>query len=196
MPSLEPGSSAIPQPAEITALLEAVGRGDRRAFDRLFEAVYAELRTIAHRQLRRFSAAETLDTTSLVHEAFLKFSKQENWSVANRVHFYRLAAHAMRSVVIDRARRRGRVKRGGDRLVVELDADNLAAPTRASELLAIDDALTRLESAEPELAQLVEWRFFAGLSTGAASTTALSWAARTSKASSRPLPWTPTATPT
>jgi RNA polymerase sigma factor (TIGR02999 family) len=121
-------SAAIPEPAEITALLEAVGHGDRNAFDRLFEAVYAELRTIAHRQLRRFSAAETLDTTSLVHEAFLKFSRQESWSVENRGHFYRLAAHAMRSVVIDRARRRGRAKRGGDQLAVELDADSFAAP--------------------------------------------------------------------
>ncbi len=164
MPSPDGVSSALPEPAAITALLQAVGRGDRGAFDRLFELVYTELRVIARRQLRRFTAAETLDTTSLVHEAFLKFSRQENWSVENRVHFYRLAGHAMRSVVIDRARRRGRFKRGGDLLAVELDADNIAAPTRASEVLAIDDALTRLGSAEPELAQLVEWRFFAGLS--------------------------------
>jgi RNA polymerase sigma factor (TIGR02999 family) len=164
MPRPDGNSTAPSETAEITALLEAVGRGDRNAFDRLFEAVYDELRTIAHRQLRRSSAAETLDTTSLVHEAFLKFSKQQKWSVENRVHFYRLVAHAMRSVVIDRARRRKRMKRGGDQLVVELDAATLAAPTRATELLAIDDALTRLESAEPELAQLVELRFFAGLS--------------------------------
>lgn len=164
MPSAGRNTPAIPEPAEITALLEAVGRGDRGAFDRLFDAVYGELRTIAHRQLRRSSAAETLDTTSLVHEAFLKFSRQASWSVENRVHFYRLAAHAMRSVVIDRARWRGRVKRGGGQRIAELDADRLATPTRAVELLAIDDALSRLESAEPELAQLVEWRFFAGLS--------------------------------
>jgi RNA polymerase sigma factor (TIGR02999 family) len=164
MPDRDGDSSASPAPAEITALLLAVGGGDRAAFDRLFEAVYAELRTIAHRQLRRFSASETLDTTSLVHEAFLKFSKQEHWSVENRGHFYGLAARAMRSVVIDRARRRGRVKRGGGQLLVELDMERFAAPTRASELVAIDESLTRLETAEPELAQLVEWRFFAGLS--------------------------------
>jgi RNA polymerase sigma factor (TIGR02999 family) len=164
MPDPDGDSSASLAPAEITALLVAVGGGDRAAFDRLFEAVYAELRTIAHRQLRRFSAAETLDTTSLVHEAFLKFSKQEHWSVESRGHFYRLAARAMRSVVIDRARRRGRVKRGGDRRLVEVDVESFAAPTRATELLAIDESLTRLETTEPELAQLVEWRFFAGLS--------------------------------
>lgn len=165
MPRPDVDSSAVPSPSEITVLLEAVARGDRQAFDRLFEAVYSELRTIAHRQLRRSSAAETLDTTSLVHEAFLKFSKQQHWSVVSRAHFYSLAARAMRSVVIDRARRRGRVKRGGDQLVVSLEEDRYPAPTRATELLAIDDALTRLEGAEPELAQLVEWRFFAGLST-------------------------------
>jgi RNA polymerase sigma factor (TIGR02999 family) len=164
MPDREGDSSASPAPAEITALLLAVRGGDRTAFDRLFEAVYAELRTIAHRQLRRFSASETLDTTSLVHEAFLKFSKQERWSVESRGHFYSLAARAMRSVVIDRARQRGRIKRGGDQLAVELDEESIAAPARASELLAIDESLTRLETAEPELAQLVEWRFFAGLS--------------------------------
>lgn len=164
VPSPDGDASAIPLPAEITALLAAVGLGDRAAFDRLFAAVYAELRAIAHRQLRRFSAGETLDTTALVHEAFLKFSRQEHWSVENRLHFYRLAARAMRSVVIDRARRRGRVKRGGDQVLVELDEERFATPARATALLAVDDALTRLEGAEPELAELVEWRFFAGLS--------------------------------
>jgi RNA polymerase sigma factor (TIGR02999 family) len=150
--------------AEITALLEAAGVGDRAAFDRLFEAVYSELRTIAHRQLRRSLGSQTLDTTALVHEAYLKFSRQERWTVANRLHFYRLAARAMRSVVIDHARARHRAKRGGDRVAVELDEQLVAAPERADELLAVDEALSRLERVEPELAQLVEWRFFAGLS--------------------------------
>jgi RNA polymerase sigma factor (TIGR02999 family) len=153
---------AIP-PSEITALLAAAGGGDRSAFDRLFEAVYAELRTIAHRQLGR-SGAQTLDTTGLVHEAYVRFSKQERWSVADRLHFYRLAARAMRSIVIDRARRRGRLKRGGDHVIVELDELRVAVPERADELLAVEDALSRLERVEPELAQLVEWRFYAGLS--------------------------------
>jgi RNA polymerase sigma factor (TIGR02999 family) len=149
---------------EITALLVAVEQGDRGAFDRLFEAVYAELRTIARRQLRRSAPADTLSTTALVHEAYLKFSKQAKWSVENRRHFYALAARAMRSVVIDHARRRGRVKRGGARVAVELDEQLVAVPERAEDLLAVDEALSRLESADPDLAQLVEWRFFAGLS--------------------------------
>ncbi len=156
-------AASIPAP-EITALLEAAGGGDRNAIDRLFEAVYAELHTIAHRQLRRSAGPSTLNTTGLVHEAYVKFSKQERWSVANRVHFYRLAARAMRSVVIDHARRKGRVKRGGELVAVELDERLLAAPERAEELLAVDEALSRLESVEPELAQVVEWRFYAGLS--------------------------------
>jgi RNA polymerase sigma factor (TIGR02999 family) len=164
MPDRDDGSPAIAAPAEITGLLMAVAGGDRLAFDRLFEIVYTELRTIARRQLRRFSAAETLDTTGLVHEAYLKFSRQEHWSVASRAHFYCLAARAMRSVVVDRARRRSRVKRGGDQVSVVLDEDRFASPARAAELVAVDEALTRLESADPELAQLVEWRFFAGLS--------------------------------
>ncbi len=151
-------------PSEVTALLEAAGGGDRGAFDKLFEAVYGELRAIAHRQVRRAGANPTLDTTALVHEAYVKFSKQAHWSVANRLHFYRLAARAMRSVVIDHARRRGRAKRGGDRVAVELDEQLVAAPERSAELLAVDEALCRLESVEPELAQLVEWRFYAGLS--------------------------------
>ncbi len=149
---------------EITALLVAVEKGDRGAFDRLFEAVYGELRTIARRQLRRARPADTLSTTALVHEAYLKFSKQASWSVENRRHFYALAARAMRSVVIDHARRRGRIKRGGAQIAVDLDEQLVAAPERAADLLAVDEALTRLEGADPELAQLVEWRFFGGLS--------------------------------
>jgi RNA polymerase sigma factor (TIGR02999 family) len=164
MPNPAGDAAAIPAPAEITELLVALGSGDRLAFDRLFEAVYAELRAIAHRQLRHFPAHQTLDTTALVHEAYLKFSRQEHWSVDNRLHFFGLAARAMRSLVIDRARRRRRAKRGGDSPLVELDEEMIATPTRATELLAIDEALTRLETADPELAQLVEWRFFAGLS--------------------------------
>jgi DNA-directed RNA polymerase specialized sigma24 family protein len=86
--------------AEITALLLAAGGGDRAAFDRLFEAVYAELHAIAHRQVRRAAGSPTLDTTALVHEAYVKFSKQTRWTVANRLHFYRLAACAMLSLVV------------------------------------------------------------------------------------------------
>ncbi|MEZ5313911.1 MAG: ECF-type sigma factor [Thermoanaerobaculia bacterium] len=149
---------------EITGLLAGVERGDQEAFGRLFELVYHELRKIAQRQLRRAVPADTLGTTALVHEAYLKFSRQAHWSVADRRHFFALAARAMRSIVVDHARRRDRQKRGGGDVVLELNEDRVAAPERAAVLLAVDGALARLERTEPDLAQLVEWRFFAGLS--------------------------------
>ena len=155
---------APPASAEVTTLLAAVGTGDRAAVDRLFELVYDELRRIARRQLRGARGAETLSTTALVHEAYLKLSRDGGWSVHDRAHFFALAARAMRHVLVDHARHRGRAKRGGGIAALELDEALVAAPDRGAELLAIDDALGRLEAAAPELARLVELRFFAGLS--------------------------------
>lgn len=156
--------SPAPDAEEITTLLAAAGAGDRGASDRLFEAVYAELRRIARRQRAAAAPSATLSTTALVHEAYLKLSGEARWSVEDRRHFFALAARAMRHVLVDHVRRRGRLKRGGGALALELEAEEIAAPDRGEELVALDDALGRLESVEPELAQLVEWRFFAGLS--------------------------------
>lgn len=153
-----------PAPSEITALLAAVGDGDRAAVDRLFEHVYEELRRLARRQLAAGGAGPTLDTTGLVHEAYLRLSRDARWTVEDRRHFFALAARAMRHVIVDHARRRRRQKRGGGAVAVDLDAAELAAPERAQDLIALDASLSRLEAAEAELAQLVEWRFFAGLS--------------------------------
>jgi RNA polymerase sigma factor (TIGR02999 family) len=160
-------SEAAPDEAEsgeITDLLHAVERGDRSATDRLFEAVYEELRRIARRQLGAGGWAETLSTTALVHEAYLKLSLSARWTAENRRHFFALAARAMRHLVVDHARRRGRQKRGGGQALLDVDEHQPASPQRPEELVALDEALARLERAEPELAQLVEWRFFAGLS--------------------------------
>jgi RNA polymerase sigma factor (TIGR02999 family) len=156
--------SPAPDAAEITTLLAAAGAGDRGASDRLFEAVYAELRRIARRQRAAAAPSATLSTTALVHEAYLKLSGEARWTVEDRRHFFALAARAMRHVLVDHVRRRGRLKRGGGALALELEAEEVAAPDRGEELVALDEALGRLESVEPELAQLVEWRFFAGLS--------------------------------
>jgi len=153
-----------PDAEEITTLLAAAGAGDRGASDRLFEAVYAELRRIARRQRAAAAPSATLSTTALVHEAYLKLSGEARWTVEDRRHFFALAARAMRHVLVDHVRRRGRLKRGGGALALELEAEEVAAPDRGEELEALDEALGRLESVEPELAQLVEWRFFAGLS--------------------------------
>lgn len=151
-------------PSEITTLLVAIERGETGAVDRLFEQVYGELRRLARRQLGHGPASPTLDTTALVHEAYLRLSGEARWSVESRRHFFNLAARAMRNVLVDHARRRGRVKRGGDALRVDLDAHEIAAPDRATELVALDDALVRLAASDAELARLVELRFFAGLS--------------------------------
>jgi RNA polymerase sigma factor (TIGR02999 family) len=162
----EPDDSEASAPGaeEITTLLAAAGAGDRGASDRLFEAVYAELRRIARRQRAATAPSATLSTTALVHEAYLKLSGEARWSVEDRRHFFALAARAMRHVLVDHVRRRGRLKRGGGAVALELEAEEVAAPDRGEELVALDEALDRLESVEPELAQLVEWRFFAGLS--------------------------------
>ena len=156
-PSSDPGA------AEITALLRAVERGDAEASGRLYEAVYGELRKIARAQLRRANVAETLSTTALVHEAYLKLAGGD-WTTRDRYHFYALTAQAMRRVLLDHAKARLRAKRGGGGRPVTIDDLELGAPERAEELIALDGALERLAASDPELERLVEWRFFAGLS--------------------------------
>ncbi|MGE0639415.1 MAG: sigma-70 family RNA polymerase sigma factor [Thermoanaerobaculia bacterium] len=155
------GETAV---SEITALLAAVETGQPGATDRLFGVVYDELRRLARRQIAHGPGSPTLDTTALVHEAYLKLSHDARWTVENRRHFFNLAARAMRQVLVDHARRRSRQKRGGGAPVVDLDSHPVAAPERAGELLALDEALQRLSAAEPALARLVELRYFSGLS--------------------------------
>jgi RNA polymerase sigma factor (TIGR02999 family) len=157
------------EPTEVSLLLAAARGGDRAASDRVFSLVYDELRRVASRQASRFGADATFSTTVLVHEAYLKLGGEGAVVAANdRVHFFALAARAMRQILIDHARHGGRRKRGGGIPIVSLDGldEGPASPARApghEELLTIDRALERLATADPELARLVEWRFFAGL---------------------------------
>lgn len=152
-------------PAEaITGLLRAAESGDRTAVDQLFGRVYAELHKLARRQLQATPVQATLSTTALVHEAYLKLSGDARWSTRDRSHFFALAARAMRHILIDHARRRTRHKRGGAEAPLSLDDAQVPVHDRAEELLALDEALERLAAMDPELARLVEWRFFAGLS--------------------------------
>jgi RNA polymerase sigma factor (TIGR02999 family) len=152
--------------AEITGLLQAAHAGNRDAFDRLFGVVYEELRRIAQRQLRvGAGGVVTLQTTALVHEAYLRLRRSANWSSRDRQHFYALAAQVMRRLVIDYARARTRDKRGGRLALYPIEGVDLPVAERAESVLALDEALVRLERADPELARLVEWRFFGGLST-------------------------------
>jgi RNA polymerase sigma factor (TIGR02999 family) len=146
-------------------LLDALHRGEPGAVDRLLPVVYDELRRLAE-HARRGPAAETLNTTALVHEAYLRIAGQDNPSFESRAHVLGVAAKAMRHVLVDHARRRGAHKRGGDLARIDLtDADRFAGtPERDLALLALDDALGRLAARDPRKARVVECRFFGDLS--------------------------------
>lgn len=159
-----------PEPAQaITSLLSAARGGDRSASDVLFAAVYRELHRLAHAQLAaRGRAGDTLNTTALVHEAYLRLVQPAGLSAEDRAHFFNLAARVMRHVVVDYARRRDAAKRSGDVVRIEVSGPREPAAqedTRiTADLLALDASLERLEAESPRLARLVELRFFAGLS--------------------------------
>jgi RNA polymerase sigma factor (TIGR02999 family) len=149
--------------AGITELLLAYHGGEQEAYDRLFPLVYEHLRAVAHAQLRRERGGHTLSTTALVHEAYLKLADVARLDVRDRAHFLGVAARAMRQVLVSYARRHRAEKRGGGLEPVDLDAAELAVEERAEVLIALDDALTRLAAMSPRLAQVVECRFFGGL---------------------------------
>lgn len=150
---------------DVAALIEAAETGDDAAVKALFAHVYDELKVLARKQLAA-SAGHTLNTTGLVHEAYIKLAQPGGHDLRGRVHFFALAAKAMRQIVIDRARARVADKRGGAQLqIVDLAeaADIVEAELGPDELLRLDRALTDLANDEPRLADLVELRFFAGL---------------------------------
>ncbi len=157
----------MPETDEITRLLAAAREGDGEAFDRLVALVYQELRAIARRQLRRRRPGQTITTTVLVHEAYLRLADRgAAWQ--DRSHFLAVAALAMRHVLVDAARRRTAKKRGGDEVRITFDAldpapEESGADARAVEILAVDRALTALAALNERLSKLVELRFFAGL---------------------------------
>lgn len=149
---------------ELTDWLNQARHGDQAAAERAFSAVYGELKRIASRSLGQQGAA-TLSATALVNEAFLKLLPEQTGRLQDRQHFFRLAARAMRQVIIDEARRRAADKRGGDVIRTDLSgAVGLPSETRVSDLLAIDQALNRLEARDEQMARIVEAYFFAGLS--------------------------------
>ena len=137
-------------------------RGDVMA--RLVPLVYDELRRMAHRQLSREGGPCTLDTTGLVHEAYLKLADQDTVPIRNRSYFFAAAARAMRQVLVDAARRRNRLKRGGGERPLSLDESRIVVDDYAADLVHLDDALIRLASEHPRPARVVECRFFGGLS--------------------------------
>jgi RNA polymerase sigma factor (TIGR02999 family) len=149
---------------DITQLLRELSEGRRDAFDRLMPMVYDELRRLAHQQLRGERTGHTLNTTALVHEAYLRLLTVEQMQWVNRAHFFGAAARAMRRVLIDYARARGREKRGGDAIRVSLAEaiDERTAPEE--DLLDVDAALSRLEAMSERQCRVVECRCFGGLS--------------------------------
>jgi RNA polymerase sigma factor (TIGR02999 family) len=149
---------------DVTGLLKAAGSGDKEALEQLAPVVYEQLRLLAHRQLRNEFGPRTLCTTALVHEAYLKIVDTPNFPTENRGHFFAVAARAMRHIMISEARRRGAQKRGSGVMHFELDENQVSIDEVSAEILSLDDALQRLQQRNHRLAQVVECRFFAGLS--------------------------------
>lgn len=161
-PSL-PSERAAVDAAEVTALLERVERGDRDALDRLVPLLYPELRRIAGR-VHAANPSDTLSPTALVHELYLRLAGDDRGGWESRSHFLAVAAIAMRHILVDRARERAAGKRGGDQRRVTLDEGVGAIAEQADAMLELDEALTQLAALDRRLAQVVECRFFGGMS--------------------------------
>lgn len=153
-----------PHPQSITLLLGAAGRGDSGAAAQLWTVVYDELRRLARGQLADEGRRCTLESTALIHEAYMRLVGAENLEWTNRRHFFAAAARAMRYIRIEDARKRARIKRGGDRPVQPIRDEMAAFDNDPAELLALDEALSKLELAAPRQAEIVLLRYFAGLS--------------------------------
>ncbi len=149
--------------SEVTRILEAVQQGDPKAGEELLPLVYDELRKLAAHKLAAEAPGQTLQATALVHEAWLRIRGSDAKTWAGRRHFFGAAAEAMRRILVETARRKKRLKHGGNVERVEMDAVDLPAPMPDDELLALDEALTRLAEVNPQAAELVKLCFFVGL---------------------------------
>jgi RNA polymerase sigma factor (TIGR02999 family) len=150
--------------SEVTRILSVIEQGDLHAAEELLPLVYEELRRLAADRMARERPGQTLQATALVHEAYVKLvdvEKARQWK--SREHFFAAAAEAMRRILVDRARHKRSRKGGGDRVRVDLDEANLAAAEDCEEVLAVDEALAALAAADPQAAELVKLRYFAGM---------------------------------
>ncbi len=150
--------------SEVTRILSAIEQGEPQAAEQLLPLVYDELRRLAAQKLARESPGQTLPATALVHEAYLRLvggEQARDWN--GRGHFFAAAAEAMRRILVESARRKGRVKRGGGHRRVDLGEFAVTGDAPADEVLALDEALTRLAADDPQAAELVKLRYFAGL---------------------------------
>lgn len=162
MDNPEVSSPGVVTPGVVTQLLEEWTEGNAEAFDKLVPLIYDELRRLA-RRVRRERGGHTLQTTALVHEAYLRLVDQTRTHWRNRAHFLAIAARMMRRIVVDHARRQAYAKRGGKLRRLPLEEAPDLSVERAPEMLALDDALKSLAEIEPQLSEIVEMRFFGGL---------------------------------
>jgi RNA polymerase sigma-70 factor, ECF subfamily len=152
-----------PEPTEVSQLLAAWGAGDRAALERLIPLVYNELRRMASNYLRKERRGHTLQTSALVHEAYLKLVNQDDIHWQNRAQFFGVAAQIMRRILVDHARGRGRAKRGGQTTRLTLNETLVVSKEKALEYLIVDDALTDLAEKDPTKSRIVELKIFCGL---------------------------------
>ena len=149
--------------SQLTQALLDCREGDHEAFERVVSLLYNDLRQVAHRQLGRLRFGHTLDTTVLVHEAYLKLNDAHPIECTDRAHFLAILGCAMRQIIVDYARRRSALKRGGDLARVTFDESEIAVNQDVDQLIALDGALTRLSELDPRLVRIVECRFYAGM---------------------------------
>lgn len=153
-----------PEPHEITKLLKDWSRGDQAALDKLMPLVYRELHNLAHHHMRREQPGHMLQTSALINEAYLRLVDQPQIPWENRTHFFGIAARLMRRILVDEARKRNSAKRGGCTIQISLVEATSESQEQAANVVALDDALKRLEAIESRQSAIVELRFFGGLS--------------------------------
>jgi RNA polymerase sigma factor (TIGR02999 family) len=155
---------ATVDPSQITKIVNDLAGGNRPAAEQLFGLLYDAFRGLAARYLKAERAGHTLSPTALVHEVYLKLVDQSRVNWQGRTHFFAVGAQIMRRILVDHARGKGRVKRGGGRIRIQLDEGLALSPQRDEDILAVDEALAKLAKVDPRQAAIVELRFFGGLS--------------------------------
>jgi RNA polymerase sigma-70 factor (ECF subfamily) len=153
-----------PAPEEVSQLLKEWSNGDEAALDKVMPVVYQELRRLAHHYMRRERPGHTLQTTALVNEAYMRLADYKKMRWQSRAHFFAVAAQVMRRILVEQARSKHFAKRGGGAEKISLDETVVVSTGRSAEVIAVDDALTELESWDPRKGRIVELRFFGGLS--------------------------------
>jgi RNA polymerase sigma factor (TIGR02999 family) len=158
----DPKKAEAPDPSNVTALLNRMRTGDRAAGDEVAGLVYSELHRIASREMRHEREGHTLQTTALVHEAYMRLAGSQSLEIQNRGHFFAVASRQMRRILVDHARSGGAQRRGGAAIKVELDKLHIAAAERSIDVILLDESLRELERLEPRAAKVVELRYFGG----------------------------------